>query len=89
MRKKNRMSQNNEPNDSERDPWPGIVLFFYLAVIYLFLTLPGCGAGGDWTFVLGGPSVISRNHTRARSIPVDSATCPVEFRPWNASCDNR
>ena len=67
----------------EADPIPGLVLFFYLALIYwFFLSVAGCAG---WNVVIG-PS--PRNPSRERALPADSQTCEVEYRPWNETCDN-
>lgn len=71
-------------SEDENDPIPGLVLLFYMLIIYLFFgMISGCGS--EWAFQIGRATTPSHLH---RAIPADSQSCRVDFHPWNEPCDN-
>ena len=88
IQKWSKMSDNKTRAEEspEADPIPGLVLFFYLAIIYWFfaLVLAG-GCGGGWNIIVG-PA--PRNPAMERALPADSQSCDVDYHPWNEPCNN-
>lgn len=73
--------------NDEHDPIPGLVLMFYMFLIYLFfgvMVFAGAGCSG-WQFQVGTRRVRDVAHERA--LPADSQSCQVDYHPWNETCD--